>query len=248
MPIERRIKRNRPQQLTTLSGASVLLLLLIGPALAKTAVVHDHADIRAAAETRARADGLTPGGRIEVVANQIDARVRLAQCAQPLKTSIPYGKKSAARVTVEVRCEGPKPWKLYVPVRRVIFQEVIVAARPLTRGSILTPDDIILTEYDTSRLPKGYILKDKHAVGQKLRRAVKAGDPITPGLLDTPVMVKRGQKVSLVAQSGALTVRMAGIAKADGILGQIIEFENQNSKRLVQAIVRSPQSAEILQR
>jgi flagella basal body P-ring formation protein FlgA len=105
-----------------------------------------------------------------------------------------------------------------------------------------------LTESDTSLLPRGYIVANEHAVGHKLRRAIKTGDPITPGLLETPAVIHRGQKVRLEARSGALTVRMAGIAKSDGILGQVIEFENQSSKRSIQAIVRSPQSAEILLR
>jgi len=34
--------------------------------------------------------------------NTIDARLRLTACAEPLQTSIPYGSKSATRVTVEV--------------------------------------------------------------------------------------------------------------------------------------------------
>jgi len=238
----------RPGQAASIVMSLIFILLFGGPTAARAGTTHDHADIRAAAEARARTANMTPGGRIDVIANQIDSRVRLAACDQPLQTSVPYGNKSSARVTVEVRCASPKPWKLYVPVRTAIFRQVIVATRPLTRGSILAPDDIILTEFDTSLLPRGYIVANKHAVGQKLRRAVKTGDPITPSLLDTPVMIQRGQKVSLEARSGGLTVRMAGIAKSDGILGQVIEFENQSSKRPVQAIVRSPQSAEILLR
>ncbi|MDH3977207.1 MAG: flagellar basal body P-ring formation chaperone FlgA, partial [Gammaproteobacteria bacterium] len=83
-------------------------------------------------------------------------------------------------------------------------------------------------------------------MGQKLRRAIQAGDPITPSALETPAIIKRGQLVSLEARTGGLNVRMQGTAKSDGIIGQVIEFENQSSKRVVQAIVRSPQSAEIL--
>ena len=217
---------------------SLLFILLFGqPQTADAQATHDHADIQATAEARARSVNSTPNGRIDVVASQIDARVRMPACDQPLKASIPYGNKSAARVTVEVRCTSPNPWKIYVPVRAAIFREVIVAARPLTRGSILAPDDIILTEIDTSQLPRGYIVSIEHAVGQKLRRAMNNGDPLTPGLLETPTMIHRGQKVSLEARSGALTVRVAGIAKSDGILGEVIEFENQSSKRDRKSVV-----------
>ena len=242
------IKRSGSGPATGVITSLIFMLLFGNPTADATESLHDHKDIRAAAEARARTVSSIPDGRIDVVANTIDARVRLSACDKPLQTSIPYGSKASARVTVEVSCASPKPWKLYVPVRRAIFRQVIVATRPLTRGSILAPDDIILAEADTSLLPRGYIVASEHAIGHELRRNVQSGDPITPGLLDTPAMIKRGQKVSLEARSGGLSVRMPGIAKSDGILGQVIEFENQSSKRSVQAIVRSPQSAEILLR
>ncbi len=229
--------------------AAMRVLMIVGwlgCSAAGATAWHDHADIRTAAEARARTAVTTADGRIDVVANPIDARVRLEACERPLTTSIPYGNKQSPRVTVEVRCPGAKPWKLYVPVRTAVFRQVVIASRPLTRGSILTPDDIILAEFDTGLLPRGYIVAGTQAVGRKVRRAVKTGDPITPALLEIPTTIRRGQKVSLEARSGALTVRMVGIAQSDGILGEVIEFENTTSKRSVQAIVRSPQSAEIL--
>lgn len=241
--------RNAPAVLprSGFAAAQALLVIgLLGAPFAGAEPLQDHADIRAAAEARARSAVTTVDGRIDVVANPIDARVRLAACDRPLTTSIPYGNRQSPRVTVEVRCQGAQPWKIYVPVRTAVFRQVLIASRPLTRGSILTPDDIILAEFDTGLLPRGYIVAGKHAVGRKVRRAVKTGDPITPALLETPATIRRGQKVSLEARSGALTVRMAGIARSDGILGEVIEFENVTSKRPVQAIVRSPQSAEIL--
>jgi len=236
--------RGATAQAAAFVAALIFILLFASPAEAQA--THDHADIRAAAEAHARTVYATPGGRLDVVANTLDARVRLAACDAPLQTSIPNGNKPAARVTVEVKCASPKSWKIYVPVRAAIFRQIIVAARPLARGSILTANDIMLAESDTSRLARGYLAANEQAIGHKLRRATKTGDAITPGLLATPAMIRRGQRVSLQARSGALTVRVAGIAKSDGILGQVIEFENQSSKRPVQAIIRSPQSAEIL--
>ena len=208
--------------------------------------IHPHADIEATAENYARSANRSVDGRVDAVARSIDDRVRMPACGQPLDASIPYGKPQATRLTVEVRCAAPSPWKIYVPVRMAIFQQVAVAARPLARGNILAPGDIILTESDTGLLSRGFIVNPDHVMGQKLRRAIQAGDPITPSALETPAIIKRGQLVSLEARTGGLNVRMQGTAKSDGIIGQVIEFENQSSKRVVQAIVRSPQSAEIL--
>ena len=127
-----------------------------------------------------------------------------------------------------------------------MFQPVVVAARALPRGTLLTPGDIELAEQDTGTLSYGYLLHPDHVTGNRVRRALAAGEVINPGLLETPNLVQRGQRVTLEARNGGLTVRMAGVAKADGIKGQVIEVENLRTKRIVQAVVRSAKSVEVL--
>jgi len=231
-----------------LSGLASLGLIAFTSELAAGALDagHAHEDIRAAAEAEARAARLPADGRFDVVADELDSRVRLNPCDQPLATSIPYGNKRSSRLTVEVRCAAPKPWKLYVPVHLTVFQDVVVAARPLARGAILAPGDIILAERDTSALARGYLLRTEHAIGHRVRRAMSQGKPLTPSLLESPPLIRRGQLVNLEARSGGLTVRMSGIAKSDGILGQVIDVENKTTSRQVQAIVRSRKSVEVL--
>nr|MDJ0927308.1 flagellar basal body P-ring formation chaperone FlgA [Gammaproteobacteria bacterium] len=154
--------------------------------------------------------------------------------------------RRASRVTTEVRCRGGQPWKLYVPVRLAVFQPVVIATRALPRDSLLTGDDISLAEADIGGLDYGFLSDPANAIGHRLRRPLAAGDVLTPANLETPALIQRGQRVTLEARSGGLTVRMAGVAKADGIRGQIIEVENLGSGRDVQAIVRSAKAVEVL--
>ena len=227
-----------------------LLMMVVGSgqlsAAANESEMHSHDAIRAAAEAEVESARLTLDGRYDVVADRLDSRVRLAACSEPLTTSTPYEIRRSSRVTVEVRCVAPKPWKLYVPVRLTIYQDVLVAARRLPRGAILAPGDIILAERDTAALARGYMLQAEHAVGHRLRRAVTQGKALTPAMLESPVLIRRGQMVNLEARSGGLTVKMMGIARSNGILGQIIDVENKTTSRRVQAIVRSRKSAEVL--
>ena len=224
--------------------ALFLSLLFSGSVLAGE--WQSHADIQAAAAATVRAQWAVSGGRVDVVADELDRRIRLPACDQALAVTVPFERKQSSRVTTQVRCDGARPWKLFVPVRLAIFQQVLVAAHALPRDSLLTADDISLTEMDTGRMDYGYLVEASDAVGQRLRRPLAAGEPIAPGNLEIPPMVKRGQRVTLEAQTGGLTVRMAGVAKADGIKGQIIEVENLNSGRDVQAVVRSAKSVEVL--
>ena len=74
------------------------------------------------------------------------------------------------------------------------------------------------------------------------------GQALTAGLLSAATLVRRGQQVSVDAQAGGIQVRMAGVARSDGALGDIIDVENATSGRVVQAVVRSEKSVEVLLR
>ena len=208
--------------------------------------LQEHADIQAAVVQAVEARLAAKAARLTVEADEIDSRLRLARCDVPLTVKVPHARGASSRVTAEVRCAGPKPWKIYVPARVVVYQSVVVAARPLQRGSVLAEGDVLLAEQDTSSLPYGYLLNADNAVGSRLRRDVLAGKPVLPAMLETPEMIKRGQQVTLEARSGAMVVRMAGLAKSDGVMGQVIPVENIRTHRVVHAVVRSGRTVEVL--
>lgn len=231
--------RNSPARQT-----AMLLALLLAAATA-SAEWHPHAEIQAAAEAAVERAAGGSGAQAKATASPPDARLRLPRCSVPLQAR-PQAGVPVARTTVEVRCpEGPG-WRLFVPVRLAVTRPVVVAARPLGRDSALTADDIILAELDAARLGYGYLTDPAQAIGQRLRRPVTEGTPLTPALIEAPVLVRRGQQVTLEARSGGITVQMAGEARGDGILGQVIDVENRSSGRTVQAVVRSARVAEVL--
>lgn len=205
-----------------------------------------HESIRAAAADAVSLQWSTPGGRVDVVADQLDSRIRLAACNDELAVSIPYKGRKANRVTAQVRCAGPKPWKLHVPVRLTVFESVVIANRALPRDGLLTAADVSLAERDTGALDYGYLSAVDDAVGQRLRRPLAAGEAIAPGALEMPHLVRRGQQVTLHARSGGMQIRMAGVAQANGIKGQVIAVQNLSSGREVEGIVRSAKSVEVL--
>ena len=225
-------------------------LLLFLSLLATSALPADdwqpHAEIRSAAADAVRSQRSLPGGRLEVVADDLDVRLRLPLCAQALQVSVPFNGRTGGRITTQVRCAGPAPWKLYVPVRLVLFQPVLVATRALARDSVLQKEDFVLQDRDTGRLSYGYLGRVDDIVGQRLRKALAPGEVLTPNNLKTPPLVRRGQQVTLEARGRGLTVRMAGVAGDDGVRGEVITVKNLRSGEEVQGIVRSAKSVEVL--
>lgn len=206
----------------------------------------DHEQIRRAAENAVRQErsGVS-GEQIKVTAGELDQRLRLPRCPAPLRAVVPEAAR-ATRVSVEVRCDAATRWKVYVPVQVTAKRPIVVTARALSRGNVLTDDDVILADRDAIAPGYAWITAVDLAVGRTLRRSVGAGTPITANLLDAPVIVRRGQQVTLEVRSGALAVRSAGVAEADGALGEVIPVTNLRSGKKVQGIVRSEKSVQIL--
>ena len=153
---------------------------------------------------------------------------------------MPPGSAAYGNTTVGVRCPGIKPWSVYVPVKIKVSAAVVVAARPLTRGTQLSAADLTTATVDAASLPPDYLTDPQHAIGQQLKRPLSNGAVVASAMLGTPRMVSRNEQVTILAVEGGLEVRMTGLSLEDGTLGQAIKVRNLLSKRIVGGIVTAP--------
>jgi flagella basal body P-ring formation protein FlgA len=181
-------------------------------------------------------------------AGKLDPRLRLARCDRPLEGFLRSGTEIGSRTVVGVRCSGSNPWKVYVPVDLVEMRPVLVARQALPRGRLLTAGDLVLEARDVSRLSGGFIASSDAVVGRQLKRQLVSGTVLSPSMLETRIVVRRGQSVTLVVRNDALNIRMAGKALMDGAIDQRIRVENTVSRRIVEGFVRSPEYVEVLVR
>jgi flagella basal body P-ring formation protein FlgA len=173
----------------------------------------------------------------EVQAGDLDSRLRLPQCSRPIEAFAPPNGLKAGRTVVGVTCEGEQPWKLYVPVEVRLPGEVVVAARPLRRGDILTRQDLALVTRDLASLHRDYFQAIAPLLGQRMRRALSRDAVLTPKAVETRKVVRRGTEVTILAADARLQVRMRGKALDSGASGDRIKVENLSSGREIYATV-----------
>lgn len=176
-----------------------------------------------------------PNTKIEV--GPLDPRLRVAACGAELKAFFPPGSHALGNTAVGVRCRGPNPWLLYIPVSIQINHKVLVTTRPLPRGTQLARTDFRLEERDLAKLTAGFLSDPEQAVGKVLKRPVALGMALTPKILEPPRLVRRGQRVTILAQSAGIEVQMTGKALMDGAAGTRVRVRNLGSKRIVEGIV-----------
>lgn len=218
----------------------IILLLALFSGHAMAAEMQSLDSIRDTVQLFVEANVDRGAGEVEVTVGQLDNRLRLTQCEQPLQAFFPNNIKPLGNITVGVACEGVKPWSLMVQTRVQQFLDVVVAARPLGRHLTLGAGDIKLTRTDISRLGGGYYTSLQEVEGMVLQRSVTAGMLLSTAMLKPAILIKRGEKVIISAESGSLQVKMEGLALQAGAKGELIEVKNISSRQVIEAEVIAP--------
>ena len=68
----------------------------------------------------------------------IDSRLALAECEKPLSVEFSGDPWKSTSPSLQVACEGTRPWRMFVTASVSIHGPALVAARPLTRGERIT--------------------------------------------------------------------------------------------------------------
>ena len=220
-----------------LRAISMATMLFAGSHAMAEDEFESHAKIREAVEDFIYNE--LSGEDVEVNVRALDSRLRLRRCDDPLETFWSPGSRQRGATSVGVACEGEKPWKIYVRVNIRLMKEVAVAAHPLMRGDVLSRNDIVMVRKDVSRISGGYFDDPVSLIGFELRQSVSANSLLRSRMLQRPRLIRRGEKVTVLAVVGGLEVRVAGEALTDGGKGQMIRVRNLSSKRIVQGEVVS---------
>ncbi|HEX3951353.1 MAG TPA: flagellar basal body P-ring formation chaperone FlgA [Steroidobacteraceae bacterium] len=229
-------------------AALSLPALPASPAVAAMEISHpqDIAQLEALAKSEAAVQFPRLTDRQRFLVGPIEPHLQFEKCNRPIGAILASPQHMKDRLTIELRCQDPKPWHLYVPVRIVGTSPVAVALHAIVAGTVLKSSDLKVEEHDVSELPLGFLDDPDIAVGLTAARPIAGGAYITNQLLVAAKAVQRGQSVTLLADAGGISVRMAGRALSDGLMNQRVRVQNLSSGKIVEGIARSEQVVEII--
>jgi flagella basal body P-ring formation protein FlgA len=124
-------------------------------------------------------------------------------------------------------CAGADGWRYEFIVRAQVLARIAVMASDLAAGKILADEDVLLERHDISGIADS-IADPQDAVGMSAKRALRSGEVLRATLLTSPVMVKRGEAVRMVARHDQIEVSMAGEALDSGARGSVVRVRNAN--------------------
>ena len=177
--------------------------------------------------------------RIEYSVNNLDPRLSMADCPQPLNAEL-KSLHSIGRINIKISCQAQTRWSLYVPAEIKLYRSVVVISTPVIRGERLSASKLQLREMDTGSLSGTYFTDINDVIGMQAKRSLQADKPIIASHLEPPVIISRGDAVMMTVNSGGLIVKSPGKALMDGRRGQQISVRNSQSKQVVEARVVAP--------
>ncbi|MEH6470267.1 MAG: flagellar basal body P-ring formation chaperone FlgA [Halopseudomonas sp.] len=188
---------------------------------------------------------LTDSDQLQIQIRKPDSRLQLQPCAAPITFSSSRPIK-AGSFTLKASCDYPRHWTRYLRGDIKLFRNVLVSARPLSKGQHLQAGDMRLASINQANLRDGYYSRPQQIIGYQLNRSLPDNRPLTPKLLTPPTLIHQGDTVTIQAGSNGITVEMTGIALEAGSLGQQIRVENSKSGRTIKANVISQGKVKII--
>ena len=170
----------------------------------------------------------------EVKAGTIDERLPLHHCEEGLTISLPAKMEIRRNTTVYLKCEGDKPWDLYLPVRVSIQKPYVTVAAPVAKGDILSESMLTLAYQDQTLIRGDYLTDPSALIGVRSKRELKPGQPIR---LTQVCVVCKGDQVTLSAENSSMQIKTMARALQDGSFGEIIKLVNIRSGKTVEGKV-----------
>ncbi|MBS1809345.1 MAG: flagellar basal body P-ring formation protein FlgA [Acidobacteria bacterium] len=162
-----------------------------------------------------------PSGKIEIRATVSNAR----------DVFLPF------TVFVELWQEGRVVKRFNATAQVEAFASVFVAAREIAANTRLRPEHFKPEIKRLERPLNNYVTEAERLRGMAVRHDFARGDAITTEAISSEIIVRPGDQVRIIGQSGPLQIVVNGEARAAGRIGDRIQVKNLQSGTLLQAIV-----------
>ncbi len=112
--------------------------------------------------------------------------------------------------------------------------------RPIARGQTIRPEDLELRPSRIRRLAERGISLDE-AVGQRAARNLDVGTALEPGQLQPTLLVKRGQRLTIVTGHGGISISLIAQSQGDATFGQSVRARVDSTGEMLSVRIVGPQ-------
>jgi len=139
--------------------------------------------------------------------------------------------------SVEAVQDGKPLRTFWVKADVRVKAQVVQVAKPVAFRSVLKADDLREQLCDIEDPRATYFRTTAEAVGKVARRALGPGELLGQNSVEQPGLVRSGETVRLLVESGGLRMTVLARALQNGKLGDPIKVRNIDSDRVITAVI-----------
>jgi flagella basal body P-ring formation protein FlgA len=117
---------------------------------------------------------------------------------------------------------------------------VVVPAHNIARGDVIGESDLTYATVEGGALMAGVATSMDEIEGMQARRVLGAGQAVRTADVRRPVVVGKGQTVTMVFSAPGVEVTAVGRAMSEGGVGDTVTIQNPASYRMISATVTAP--------
>jgi flagella basal body P-ring formation protein FlgA len=118
--------------------------------------------------------------------------------------------------------------------------DVVVPNRLMRAEEILDVTEVKTVRTRIHQLNHPFITDRDEVIGKSATRPLPADTPLRQAFLKMPFLVKKGDRVTIEAKRGGLSIHTYGVTKASGHVGQTVLVANADSGRELRAKIVGP--------
>jgi len=180
---------------------------------------------------------------IRVTDTVILPKGKITYSVEPIKNT---DFKGSVPLPLHFKVDGKFQKRILVTAGIDVLAEVVVTRRPLRRNRKITEDDIEIKLKNLAELPSNIILAGEEVLGKRAKTNIDANQVLRPDLIEFPPLVKRGDVVVVIAESGGLRITALGtVEEREGRKGERIKIENIDSKKSLYARVLDSKTVQV---
>lgn len=140
-------------------------------------------------------------------------------------------------LTVAFSVNGKEEGRVRLNGDLLLYGTVLCAAKKLERNHRLTAEDLATARRELGALDPAALQRPEAAIGKQLKSALHPGAILHSHQLASPTLVKRGDRVTIMAQNGTIRVSVPGQARDNGAAGDLVRVKNLMSRKEITARV-----------
>jgi len=117
---------------------------------------------------------------------------------------------------------------------------IVVPSHDIARGETINESDLTFTTVDGSALMSGVPTKMEEVKGMQSRRMLVAGQPFRAEDVRRPIVVTKGQTVTMQFLAPGVELTSMGRAMSEGGVGDTVTIQNPISYRMIAGTVVAP--------